>query len=343
MKVSIIVPVYNCEKYIKKCIESIIVQTYKDWELILIDDGSKDDSLRICKQYSKKDSRIIVLTQKNKGSGLARNYGIDKSTGEYIMFCDSDDFLSNNAIKKFIELALEGKWDLIISGYNEFKYLSNGNIKLCGENIAMNKEIFSQEEARNFYIELHEKYLNQAPWAKLYKSNIVKENKVYFGDFRRCQDTVFNIKYYEYVKTIKIVNDKLYNYQTPNGNIYISKFPSNMIDIRKEIDSLITNTLKEWKVYDEKARIYLNSVLATDIIVCCRLNYLNNWNFNKEQQKLYLDKLLSDEKVNEVLNDRRYGKKKNILCEILKSKNKTLIKFMNFIVIQLQKLKNKKL
>lgn len=342
MKISIIVPVYNCEKYIKKCIESIIAQTYKDWELILIDDGSKDDSLRICEQYSKKDQRIIVLTQKNKGAGPARNYGIDKSTGEYIMFCDSDDFLPNNAIEKFAELALEEKWDLIISGYNEFKYASNENIKFCGENIAMDKEILSKEEARKFYIILHEKCLNQAPWAKLYKSKIIKENKVYFGDFRRCQDTVFNINYYEYVNKIKIINDKLYNYQTPEGNTYIFKFPSNMVDIRKEIDHLISDKLRSWGVYNKKVYSYLNKILVTDILICIRLNYLNNWNFTKIEQHEYIDRLLNDEKVKEVLENRDYGIQKNICCLILKTNNYIVINLMNSIVLLLQKLKNRK-
>ena len=99
MKVSIIVPVYNCEKYLKKCIESIINQTYKDLELILIDDGSKDKSYDISLEYKKKYKNIIVLKQNNKGSGSARNYGIEKATGKYLMFCDSDDFFCKNTVE----------------------------------------------------------------------------------------------------------------------------------------------------------------------------------------------------------------------------------------------------
>lgn len=341
MKVSIIVPVYNCEKYINKCIESVISQSYKDWELILVDDGSKDKSYSICMEYKNKDKRIIVLTQKNKGAGAARNYGIDNSTGEYMIFCDSDDFLPENSLQKFMEFASENKWDLIISGYNEFKYDINKKVKFCGKNDSIDKEILSQKEAREYYMTLYKKCLNQAPWAKLYKSNIVKENKVYFGDFRRCQDTVFNIRYYEYVKTIKIINDKLYNYQTPDGNTYISKFPCNMIDIRKEIDFLITNKLKEWNVYNEDTHNYLNGILAVDILVCSRLNYLNNWNFTKDEQYEYINNLLKDKKVKEVLNNRNYGFQKNICCLILKTNNHKLINLMNSIVLLLQKIKNR--
>lgn len=341
MKVSIIVPVYNCEKYIKKCIESIINQTYHNWELILIDDGSKDKSYIICEEYSKSDERIFVLKQDNQGAGVARNYGIDKAVGDYIMFCDADDFFEQNCLEIFVENILKSNVDLVISGYNEFKYDLNGNILICHKNNAMNIKVDTKEEVRKFYIPLYRKALNQAPWAKIYNLKIIKENNIRFGDYRRCQDTIFNVKYYDYISNIIVIPNRLYNYQTPDGNVYISKFPVNMIDIKKNIDMLITSYLKKWEVYNEEARVFLNSVLATDIIVCCRLNYLNNWNFNKEQQELYLNKLLSDEKVNEVLNGKGYGKKKDTLCKILKTKNKTLIKFMNFIVVQLQKLKNK--
>lgn len=96
MKISVIVPVYNSEKYVRRCIESVIMQTYQNWELIMVDDGSEDNSLTILYEYEKQDSRIKVIHQDNKGPGNARNKGINHATGDYIVFVDSDDRIDEN-------------------------------------------------------------------------------------------------------------------------------------------------------------------------------------------------------------------------------------------------------
>ena len=97
--VSIIVPIYNVEQYISKCIESILAQTYRDFELILVDDGSPDNCGKICDEYAKQDSRVHVIHQENSGLSAARNAGIDDAKGEYIMFVDSDDFITDNMLE----------------------------------------------------------------------------------------------------------------------------------------------------------------------------------------------------------------------------------------------------
>ena len=100
-KVSVIVPVYNTEKYLERCIDSIISQSFKDFELILINDGSKDKSLSIMKEYAKKDKRIKVFDQNNKGPAITRNFGINKSKAKYVMFIDSDDYIDDNYIQDY--------------------------------------------------------------------------------------------------------------------------------------------------------------------------------------------------------------------------------------------------
>lgn len=337
MKISIIVPVYNCEKYLEKCIDGVLKQTYSNWELILVDDGSSDNSYNICSMYADKDKRIKVFTQKNAGAGVARNCGIEKATGEYLMFCDSDDFLYSGALERFVDVAQKRNSDLIISGYNEFRY-EDDKVVFCGKNDAMEREILSQIEARIMYITLYKKHLNQAPWAKLYKASIINGNNVKFSDLKRCQDIVFNINYYEYVNRISIIKDRLYNYQTPDGYEYIKKFPLNMIYIRTEIDELITSTLKRWNVYDNECKAHLNFVLATDILVCSKLSYLNTWNLSKEDRNDYIKNLTSNKKVREVLSYTGYGFKKNICCKILKTGKYPLIQAMNFCVVTIQKI-----
>lgn len=340
MKISIIVPVYNCEKIIGQCIESIQRQTYKNWELIIVDDESKDNSYQVSQCYANEDNRIRVIQQKNQGSGIARNNGITLSTGDYLLFCDADDYFLPNAFNILIKAAKVYQTDLVVAGYKEFKY-SNNSIEFCGENSPIMEHLKDAQVVRRRYIELFDKCLIQAPWAKLYKTDIVKKNQVYFANYRRCQDTVFNLSYMDCIDSLVVISDLVYAYQTPEGDAYIRKFPVDMIDIRINIDELIKNKLYKWNVYTEEARKILNKVLMVDILVCCRLNFMNNWSNTEEEHKRYIIDLLKKKRVIEVINEREYGFVKNMLCFILQRKNYTLIKFTNILLINyLYKRKN---
>lgn len=115
--ISIIVPVYNAEKYLRECIDSILQQTYTDIEVLLIDDGSTDDSLSICQEYEKKDKRVKVYHKKNSGVSDTRNFGIDHANGEYISFCDSDDKIASSLYEVLINLMRTYRVDRVVSGY----------------------------------------------------------------------------------------------------------------------------------------------------------------------------------------------------------------------------------
>ena len=123
-KISIIIPVYNAEKYLKICVDSILNQTFKDFELILIDDGSSDTSKEICEQYIKLDNRVKVIEQSNKGVSVARNNGLENSCGEYIMFCDSDDWIEEECLENLYYKFIQDKnTDIIFSGiYKDFYF-----------------------------------------------------------------------------------------------------------------------------------------------------------------------------------------------------------------------------
>ena len=119
-QVSVIIPIYNSEKYLHECLDSVINQTYKDIEIILVDDGSTDKSSSICDEYAKKDERIKVFHTSNNGPSHARNIGIDNATGEYIVFQDSDDYIELNMIEDTVKEALKSDSDLVISGHKTF-------------------------------------------------------------------------------------------------------------------------------------------------------------------------------------------------------------------------------
>ena len=122
-KVSVVVPVYNSEKFLEYCIQSILNQTYTNIELILVNDGSTDNSLNICAKYKLEDDRVVVINQKNMGVSVARNNGIIHATGEYLQFVDSDDFVDINMTEKLIYAAKENKASMVICGYRSIDVL----------------------------------------------------------------------------------------------------------------------------------------------------------------------------------------------------------------------------
>ena len=132
--ISVIVPVYNVEKYLNRCIDSILAQTFSDFELLLIDDGSKDKSGEICDQYAEKDDRIKVLHKENGGASAARNTGIDHAVGEYIMFADSDDYIGRNMLESLLGL-IERQNDWAISSMEMVEDGKHTNIALRKKNI----------------------------------------------------------------------------------------------------------------------------------------------------------------------------------------------------------------
>lgn len=210
-KVSIIIPIYNAEKFLSQCLDTVINQTYKNLEIILVNDGSKDNSYTLCKQYQKQDSRIILLSYTNHGASYARNKGLENSTGDYVVFVDADDSIDKNYIEAFMKVVMDNEYDLVFCGYKEIENGIN-NIVLTGKE---KKELTGilKKDYKNI-----EKFLI-TPWVKLYKNNIIKNHKIEFPeDFIIAEDQVFNSMYLRYVKTYKYIDKPLYNYKKQNNN-----------------------------------------------------------------------------------------------------------------------------
>lgn len=167
--VSIIVPIYNVERYLSKCIESIVKQTYTNLEIILIDDGSTDNCLTICDEYAIRDSRIRVIHKKNGGQSSARNIGLDNCAGEYISFVDSDDWISENMIEEMVRNIEKFEADISIIGYS--MVWENGKIqKMSVENVEL---LFDHDEAMKAW--LSQKYFKNFVWDKLFKQELFKD------------------------------------------------------------------------------------------------------------------------------------------------------------------------
>lgn len=188
-ELSVIVPVYNAEQYLEQCIGSILGQTYIDFELILVNDGSTDNSVQICNAYSQKDSRVRVFSKENAGSTSARKYGIMQATGEYITFVDSDDWIDKEYYREVFSLIKQYHPDIMVCGY---KQGSDGNYTGCSNRIASG--YYEEQNLNKIYNQLlytgnfYEAGIVPAPWNKIFKRTLVTSFQLKVPDSVRMGD-----------------------------------------------------------------------------------------------------------------------------------------------------------
>lgn len=207
--ISIVVPIYNTEKYLDECIKSIVGQTYSNLEILLIVDGSPDNSFELCNIWKKRDGRIKVFNNKNHGVSYTRNFGIDNSTGEYIAFIDSDDVVADSYIETLYKCLLNNNSDMATVSYNSFK---------DGVNPLYIKENGINTYRNNLYDLLFENN-NGFVWCKIYKLRIIKEAKLKFNtQISICEDLLFNFNYIQYTRTVTSSFSKLYGYRQRNNS-----------------------------------------------------------------------------------------------------------------------------
>lgn len=208
--VSVIVPVYNVEKYLGKCLDSIISQTYTNLEIILVNDGSADLSEKICVDYKNRDKRIIYIYQANAGSGPARNNGLKHAHGKFIAFVDPDDWIDGNLISNLVS-AQSNSFDLVLSGCTTIYFKKQKEKK--HSDLIPEQQILEGIEAKQEYLALFNKGLIGSPTKKLYLKEIIDKYNLEFPDLRRSQDIVFNYRYFDKCNSVKIINYSGYFYR----------------------------------------------------------------------------------------------------------------------------------
>lgn len=199
--ISVVIPVYNAQDGIKRCVDSLLNQSFKNFEIILLNDGSKDNSLNILKEYELKYSFVRVIDKQNEGVAVTRNKGILLAEGEYTMFMDNDDFVDSDYIETFYQAIHEKKLDLVIGGYKRVN--------------KDNQIIFSQDIQQSEW----SKYIIMAPWAKVYRTEFLKTNNLEFFDYGIGEDIVFNLAAYKTTDKIGLLDYKGYNWYYNNQSI----------------------------------------------------------------------------------------------------------------------------
>lgn len=205
--ISVIIPVFNVERYLDECIQSVINQTYADWECILVDDGSTDGSGDICDEWARRNKRVRVVHQINGGVSKARNRGVEEAKCEYIVFVDSDDTIG---VEHLWELANAPEADLVVSGIRQ--YSQDGQINDTKPSVS--KTFVLNKGSLADFVDLNDKFLLYGPVAKLYKTSIIREHAILFPE--SCsygEDLQFNLQYLGFVKTITQVDNISYYYR----------------------------------------------------------------------------------------------------------------------------------
>ena len=215
-KITIIVPVYNVESYLARCINSLIHQTMKEIQIILIDDGSTDKSPSVCDAYAEKDKRILVIHKENEGQGIARNYGLKNATGEYVCFLDSDDYYDLDTCKELYELMKKTKADMGCFGYQietqEGQIVRVPNIK----EYEYTEEAFHKEFALHYFGDEPEKddLRGFSSCMSIFRRDIIVENEVCFPSEREylSEDTIFSLRFCQHAKSAVTTSKIYYHY-----------------------------------------------------------------------------------------------------------------------------------
>ena len=243
-KVSVIVPIYNAAEYLENNIYSIINQTYRNIEIILVDDGSTDNSLEICEKVKSKDSRIRLISKENGGVSTARNEGLKKATGKWVMFMDPDDYLEVTIIERLLT-NLSTDTDIISASCTSF----TSEEKRVVHFFDGNRVFKTKNQKKMLFMQLLWPEYGQStsfaytaigvPWGKLYRKNFLDDNNLFFNNgLRRMQDNIFNMYAFYYAKEIKYIDEPLYNYRYEHMNGYFSTY-------KKGTTKIFTNVIIE--------------------------------------------------------------------------------------------------
>ena len=303
MKVSVIVPVYNTEKYLKKCIDSLLNQNFEDYEIIVINDLSPGNAEEIIKYYN--DKKIVYIKNKtNKGIGYNRNLGIKKAKGEYVCFIDSDDYVKEDFISKMYNYSKENNLDLCVCDYvnvdEEGNKLKEFNLSdFCITNYEENNKILCE--------------INLAPWNKLYKKDMLVKNKIEFSETLKYEDLSFVALSIKNSKKIGKINEQL-NYYTIHKNSETTTRDKRVFDIFKQLD-IVRNEYKSGKYLDE-------------LTVSVLLNYTiqQRYQIDKDTQSKFIDdafKYLNDNNID--YKHSEYIKNRSFLKRLIE-KNKFITK-----------------
>ena len=245
-KISVILSAYNEEKFIRKAIESVVNQTLKDIEIIIINDGSTDNTLEIINSYADKDSRIVVIDQENIGLGASRNKGMKIAKGEYLLFVDSDDLIIDNTLKGMLHIATQNQVDILKGDYVKAnnQEIENG-IEIANQNSYTPSTIKTGEQG---FIEDHNPMYSYV-WQFLFKRSFIIDNNLFFLEGKYFEDVAYTIEAYLKAKTFMSIPLQFYVYRQNDSSIMATMSVNKLYSMNEIIVSLL-ETINQYKSLD---------------------------------------------------------------------------------------------
>ncbi|MDO5564315.1 MAG: glycosyltransferase family 2 protein [Eubacteriales bacterium] len=325
-KISIIMPVYKVEKYLPKAIYSIISQTFESWELFLIDDGSPDNSPKICDEYAKRDERINVIHKNNEGAAIARNVALTKAVGEYICFFDSDDYVEQDMLKNMYEKASDENLDLLICGFYIETFIKKNNSYFTLHYVPEDKIYHNKENFRKEAYKYFDNNMFYSPWNKLFKREYIKNNNIKFKNIYR-DDFPFVIDTIKDIEHIGFMHNQYYHFLREREDSETQKYVPTLFEKREEEHNMVCTLYKYWNLYNDKNSLDMISRRYIDRIIECFVNFLNpKSNLSKKNIYEKISNIISSKEYDEALNN-SYRKKiyLKIMYLPLKLKNVFLI------------------
>lgn len=307
--VDIIIPVYNKASTIRRCIESVLSQTYSNYKVIIVDDGSTDDSFRICMSY--KNDRVKIISQKNQGVGLARNIALEYLTGDKVVFIDADDYVSPSYIADLLKYK---EYDLVVQGYISCSEDNSLYSKRIPKSIIINQNEFKEVLFDGKFF----KFLTM-PWNKLFDTRIIKEKKIRFREINRGEDTCFVFDYIQWTSSVIFTREANYYYVQSFDSLSRREI-SDVWEKQKEINEYCRKNF--YSQYDKIwTNMYMKAVKRT----------LGEAATNKNKFSDQILKICLDEDFNKVKLRYINGMMNKVIFLLLKTRNKILLSMIFYL------------
>lgn len=326
--ISVIVPVYNVERTLDRCIQSILKQTFKDFEIILVNDGSTDKSGNICDEYAIKYSNIRVIHKENEGLGPTRNRGIVESKGEYIYHCDSDDWIREDLLEKAYNSIVETNADVVFFGYQIFTEEDNKIIPYKTVHIEKNTIVESKQIKKLFIEHFFTSFVMMSACNRLYKKSFLVDNNLFFPALRRSQDMAYSFMLFNELKKISLIDEEFYCYIIQPG-VFKGRSYDEMIEIYYQIYQSAKDTFTGWGEYnaDTKNKLinYVCEQVANYSAYAFAVKYKQDWKQNTK-------KLISNKQLRELFIKYKNVKKSKFMhffCLGIKIKSKNILFFIS--------------
>lgn len=312
IKISVIMPVYKVEEYVGKAIESILAQTFKDFEFFAVDDGTPDNSGKICDEYALKDSRIKVIHKENGGAASARNMAMDMAVGKYFYFIDSDDWTEPTMLEDMYTLAQANNAQCVITGYYIDTYYSD--TKYLTLNMTHPDTVYENKEAfrRDAHV-LFDKSLLYTPWNKLYLASFLKEKNLEFPH-TFWDDFPFNLSVLKDAERVVVSSKQYYHFIRARAESETAKYMPKMYEKREEEHGWMLDLFAYWGVDSPESREFLARRYIERIIGCIENITNKNCKLSKKEKKREIKRIISDPKIAENL---KIAKPRTMLMRVI--------------------------